>query len=61
MGHKAVKIGYKSQSGLRCVACNGRKFRVVYIRHKPDESILRRRECEHCGKRVSTKERVVCN
>ena len=42
--------------GLTCPACGCHHFRVVYTRRAPRGRILRRRECRHCGRRLSTVE-----
>jgi len=44
-------------TGFVCRACGCRQFRVIYLKRLPGE-LRRRRECSHCGKRVTTKERV---
>jgi len=43
--------------GLACHRCGGHEFRVIYTRPTWGERIMRRRECRHCGKRVTTWER----
>lgn len=45
--------------GLVCRTCGCRHFEVIYTRPGPDNKIIRRRECRHCGKRVTTSERVI--
>jgi len=45
--------------GLVCRACGCRHFEVIYTRPGSDNRIIRRRECRHCGKRVTTSERVM--
>lgn len=42
--------------GLVCRQCGCRDFRVIYTRNDPS-GIIRRRECRHCGKRVTTVEK----
>lgn len=42
-------------AGLVCRACGCRHFRVVYLKRLPG-ALLRRRECRHCGKRITTRE-----
>jgi len=42
--------------GLVCRRCGCRHFYVVYTEPKKD-TIMRRRECRNCQKRVSTYER----
>jgi len=43
--------------GLRCRSCGCRHFRVIYTRPRGDGAIVRRRECRHCGRRITTYER----
>ena len=45
--------------GLVCPRCNGRDFRVIYTRRQEHDTIVRRRECRHCGRRITTRERVI--
>jgi len=45
--------------GLQCPKCACHHFSVVYTRHKEDDRIERRRECRHCGYRVTTSETIV--
>lgn len=45
--------------GLTCPDCGCRHFRVIYARAGPHAIIQRRRECRHCGRRVTTIERMV--
>lgn len=42
--------------GLSCSVCGCQHFHVVYTRAMPGGKILRRRECRHCGKRITTTE-----
>lgn len=44
--------------GLTCPQCGCRHFYVLYTRPR-DGKIVRRKECRHCGRRVTTTERVV--
>ena len=46
------------QRGLVCRWCGGKHFRVVYVRPTWGGRIMRRRECRHCGKRMTTWERT---
>jgi hypothetical protein len=39
--------------GLKCPQCAGRDFRVRKT-VRGDGVILRRRECRHCGRRITT-------
>jgi len=44
---------------MRCVFCNCLQSRVIDSRQSEDgTSIRRRRECEHCGRRFTTYERI---
>ena len=47
--------------GLECRYCGCKHFRVVYTRPTMGGRILRRRECRHCGKRMTTWERPIGN
>ena len=42
--------------GIACPACGCRHFRVLYTRRALGGRLLRRRECRHCGRRVTTYE-----
>jgi len=44
----------RDERGLLCPACGCRHLRVVYTRPTWGSRIMRRRECRHCGQRVST-------
>ena len=44
--------------GLSCRACGCQHLRVVYLRRLPNGQVLRRRECRHCSRRVTTRECV---
>jgi len=44
--------------GLECRYCGCRHFFVVYTRPTHDGRIMRRRECRHCGKRMTTWEKA---
>lgn len=45
--------------GLRCRRCGCRHFWVVYTRHARGGKLIRRRECRHCGTRITTWERAI--
>jgi len=45
------------QRGLVCRHCGCKHFRVIYTRPTWGGRIQRRRECRHCGKRVTTWEK----
>ena len=42
--------------GLVCPDCGCAHFRVLYTRRAWGGRLLRRRECRHCGRRVTTYE-----
>lgn len=44
--------------GLACPACGCRHFEVLYTRATPMGTIRRRRQCRHCGRRVTTTETI---
>ena len=46
------------QRGLVCRNCGCRHFRVIYTRPAWGGRILRRRECRHCGRRITTWEKT---
>ena len=50
-----------TRKGLRCRNCGCQRFRVVYIRPRWGETLLRRRACLSCGARLMTWERAVDN
>ena len=47
----------QSNRGLACPHCGCRHFYVVYTRPKTDR-IVRRKECRHSGKRITTQEKT---
>ena len=42
--------------GLECPKCGCGHFHVVYTRATTQSRIMRRRECRHCGRRITTYE-----
>lgn len=48
--------GADEPMGLECRSCGCRHFEVVYTRRAAGR-IIRRRQCRHCGRRISTTER----
>ncbi len=44
------------EKGLACPRCGCHHFRVIYTRPGARGRIMRRRECRHCGKRLTTME-----
>jgi transcriptional regulator NrdR family protein len=47
------------QRGLVCRQCGCRHFWVLYTRGIHGGRLMRRRECRHCGKRITTWERAI--
>jgi len=47
--------------GLACRNCGCSHFRVIYSRPMREKQIIRRRECRHCGKRMTTLEHELGN
>lgn len=45
--------------GIQCPACGCRHFFVIYTRRGAGEKLVRRRECRHCGRRITTWEHVI--
>lgn len=45
--------------GIECSRCGCGHFEVVYTRAASGGRIIRRRECRHCGRRVTTQECVI--
>ena len=45
------------ERGLICRECGYQHFRVIYTRPAWDRKLVRRRECRHCGTRMTTWER----
>lgn len=45
--------------GLRCRDCGCRHFCVVYTRPSREKTVIRRRACRNCGKRITTWERQI--
>lgn len=43
--------------GLECPRCGCRHFHILYTRATVGGRILRRRECRHCGRRLTTYEK----
>lgn len=49
--------GRANRRGLECPRCGCRHFHVLYTRAAIGGRILRRRECRHCGRRLTTYEK----
>ena len=45
--------------GLECRYCGCRHFWVVYTRRGWGGRLIRRRECRHCGERMTTWEKPI--
>jgi transcriptional regulator NrdR family protein len=46
----------EEKRGIECPRCGCRHFRVLYTRRAWGGRILRRRECRHCERRITTYE-----
>ena len=53
-----LDINDPDEPGLECQGCGCRHFNVLHTRRRPNGVILRRRECRHCGRRITTVEKV---
>jgi len=53
----AVPTLQGGKRGLECPRCGCRHFHVLYTRAAMGGRILRRRECRHCGRRLTTYEK----
>ena len=49
----------QDKRGLECRYCGCRHFSVIYTRRGWGGKLIRRRECRHCGKRMTTWERPI--
>ena len=47
------------ERGLKCRECGCQHFRVIYTRAAWGGKLVRRRECRHCGTRMTTWERMI--
>jgi hypothetical protein len=56
-GTDATEVNAEDKRGLECRWCGCRHFRVVYTQPTWGGRIMRRRECRHCGKRMTTWEK----
>jgi transcriptional regulator NrdR family protein len=56
--HRSEPQSDQIERGLRCRKCGCGHFRVVYTRRAAGGRIVRRRECRHCGTRLTTWERI---
>jgi transcriptional regulator NrdR family protein len=49
----------QSERGLACRHCRAREFRVIYTRRAVGGTVVRRRACLKCGKRITTREKEI--
>jgi transposase-like protein len=56
----AVMGGTRNLKGLVCPDCGCADFRVKHT-YSTNGGILRRRECRHCGRRLTTREEYLAN
>lgn len=54
---ESIVPGVEPGAGLECPKCGCRHFRVLYTRPGGKGNIRRRRECRHCGRRLTTVEK----
>lgn len=55
---RTVEPNRDQHRGLECPKCGCRHFSVVYTRRALGGRIIRRRECRHCQRRVTTSEQI---
>ena len=58
MNHTEASQSHET-TGLVCPRCGCGHFRVIYTRPRRNGTVLRRRECRHCGRRMLTVEAAV--
>lgn len=46
------------EGGISCPDCGCRDLRVLETRHPAPGQVHRRRQCRHCGKRMTTVEKA---
>jgi transcriptional regulator NrdR family protein len=60
MGEANAKSRPEAETrGLECPRCRCGHFRVIYTRPAQGGRLVRRRECRHCGRRMTTWEKAV--
>ena len=59
MDNTSPKRPDEEQRGLECRGCGCKHFRVIYTRPYRGGRLVRRRECRHCGRRMTTCERAI--
>jgi len=52
----SLQIQGGGRRGLECPKCGCGHFAVIYTRPVRDNRLMRRRECRHCGRRITTYE-----
>jgi len=57
MAKKVQDEPVEEPRGVACSRCGCRHLPVYYTRHRPDGSIMRRRQCRNCGRMVTTYEK----
>jgi len=57
-GESSATAGESPGRGLECRKCGCKHFFVIYTRAR-EESIMRRRECRNCGRRITTWEKTL--
>ena len=55
MARKKVEPQFPAE-GLECPGCGCSHWLTVYTRRGPGNTIFRRRQCRHCGVRLTTVE-----
>jgi transcriptional regulator NrdR family protein len=55
---EANDVSKPAARGIECPTCACRHFRIVYTRRGHGGQLVRRRECRHCGRRVTTIEKL---
>ena len=58
MNEGTQQTGTKQDYGLECRYCGCKHFRVIYTHPYRGGRIMRRRECRHCGRRMTTWEKA---
>lgn len=58
MKAKPPATQHAKPKGIVCPTCGCCHFEVVYTRRTPVGTIRRRRQCRHCGRRVTTSEQL---
>jgi hypothetical protein len=57
--NKPIPDKAEDDRGLMCYRCGCRHFFVVYTKARKNGSIVRRKECRHCGTRITTVEKTI--